>query len=232
MHTLQQPYRDLYDAMMENEGPADREYDELVRPWLRQQEGERAWLAEFGARRGNPIPEASTEDLWRLYAFSRIVDLVLREPQFTEFMDFFPLQRIERDEFHPFFHEIVSVGEEKEYWPGYMLGDLLIIRSGRGIAPRPGIVKELAEQSTMYWTWRRKHRPVEDMSHGWGSNSQWRTRFRRDYLIDGHVYYNVDAKERATDPESIELVRHRCYVQSTRTYEDTAPWSEKYDEDL
>jgi hypothetical protein len=113
-----------------------------------------------------------------------------------------------------------------------MLGDLMIIRSGRGIAPRPGIVKELAEQSTMYWTWRRKHRPVEDMSHGWGSNSQWRTRFRRDYLIGGHVYYNVDAKERATDPESIELVRHRCYVQSTRTYEETSPWSEKYDEVL
>jgi hypothetical protein len=63
MRVSQQPYRDLYDALMEHEGPADREYDELVRPWLRRQEGERAWLAEFGARRGTPVPEDYDEDL-------------------------------------------------------------------------------------------------------------------------------------------------------------------------
>ena len=52
MHTFQQPYRDLYGAMMKYEGPADREYQELVRPWLREQEGERRlrsmrfWIGE------------------------------------------------------------------------------------------------------------------------------------------------------------------------------------------
>ena len=45
-----------------------------------------------------PIPAASPEDLWRLYAFSRIVDLVLREGQFTEFMEWWGLQRIARDD--------------------------------------------------------------------------------------------------------------------------------------
>lgn len=233
MHTLQQPYRDLYDGFYDYEG-ADF-YDDLVRPWLRQQDGERRWLEELGKRRGNPIPEATIEDLWRLYAFSRIVDLVLTHERFAEFMDSFRLQRIERAEFHPFFHEIVSVGEAREHWPGYMLGNLMIVRSGRGIEPRPEIVKEIAERSTLYWTWNRKHRPTSDLSHGWGSNSQWRTAFRRDYAIDGRLYYNVDRSQQRADDElepheRLELLRHRCFVRCTKPDNDLWPYDYTHQE--
>jgi hypothetical protein len=51
MYVTQKPYRELYDAMMEYEG-ADVHGD-LVRPLLRRQDGERQWLADFGARRGD-----------------------------------------------------------------------------------------------------------------------------------------------------------------------------------
>ena len=47
------------------------------------------------------------------------------------------------------------------------------------------IQPEIAMSSTIYWAFRRKYRPYSDLSHGWGSNSQWRTSFRRDYRIGG-----------------------------------------------
>jgi hypothetical protein len=50
-----------------------------------------------------------------------------------------------------------------------------------------------AATSTLHWAWARRHRPVEDLSHGWGSNSQWDTDFRRDYLLPDQLLCNVDA---------------------------------------
>ncbi|MEU6719270.1 hypothetical protein ABZ897_48075 [Nonomuraea sp. NPDC046802] len=57
-----------------------------------------------------------------------------------------------------------------------------------------------------------------------GHNSQWRTDFRRDYLVDGRMHDNVDkvldpddeneeweGDEEVLDPASrIEIVRYRC----------------------
>jgi len=235
MHADQAPYRAFYDDFYDYEG-ADF-YDDLVRPWLRQQDGERRWLEELGKRRGNPIPDASVEDLWRLYAFSRIVDLVLTHERFAEFMESFGLQRIGREEFHPFFHEIVSVGEAREQWPGYMLGNLMIVRAGRGIEPRPEITKEIAETSTLYWTWNRKHRPTNDLSAGWGSNSQWRTTFRRDYAIDGRLHYNVDRSQKRKDDdldssERLEILRQRCFVRCAKPDDDLWPYDYTHQEEL
>jgi hypothetical protein len=74
MHTVQETYSALYDAMLDYEGPDL--YADVVRPWASEQDGEREWLKSFADRPGSPIPEAADEDLWRLYAFSRIVDLL------------------------------------------------------------------------------------------------------------------------------------------------------------
>ncbi|HEV7765451.1 MAG TPA: hypothetical protein VGQ76_10650 [Thermoanaerobaculia bacterium] len=74
MHSDQQPYRDLYDAILEYEG-ADL-YADVARSWVQRQDEERRWLAAFAQRTGSPIPEATTEDLWRLYALSRIIDIL------------------------------------------------------------------------------------------------------------------------------------------------------------
>ena len=57
MYIDQQPYRDLYDAMKSYEG-SDL-YGDLVRPWMREQDGERRWLEAFAKRRGAPVPAAT-----------------------------------------------------------------------------------------------------------------------------------------------------------------------------
>lgn len=113
------------------------------------------------------------------------------------------LRRIEEQRFHPFYHEIVEVlptpdPDEPitlvdEVWPGFLFGALMFCRAG--VRVRGGerhIRKEIAENSTLHWTYRRNNRPTEDLSHGWGSNSQWATEFRRDYVDSDHFYYNVD----------------------------------------
>ena len=113
----------------------------------------------------------------------------------------------------------------------------------------------VAEQSTLYWAHRRLQRPTDDLSVGWGHNSQWRTAFRRDYADDEHYYFNVDgdmdiggpvprwntAASRARwdgrdpghDPAHPlplearrELLVHRCFVRSTPPDVDHFPYKD------
>lgn len=219
MHSDQQPYRDLYDQMLQYEG--DALFDALLRPWLDEHGEERRWLEELGRREGDPIPGVEPEELWRLYALSRIIQLLqlslappasdpawklapIGREEFDGFMTALGMEPIERSGFHPFFHEVVTVDQLPDenaqaevaevYWPGYTLGPLLISRAGcRVRAGRSHLRKEVAENSTLYWAYARNHRPAADLSHGWGGNSQWRTSFRRDYAIGGVLHYNVDA---------------------------------------
>lgn len=133
--------------------------------------------------------------------------------------------------FHPFFHEVVEVEQSRdpderptithEHWPGYLLDSMLLARTG--VTVRAGsrwLVAGVADRSALYWTYRRRTRQTNDLSYGWGSNSQWRTCFRRDYLVDGMLHYNVDAGLREPPPfdhaDEIgrdamrEVLRHRC----------------------
>ncbi|HYR27775.1 MAG TPA: hypothetical protein VEU30_04885, partial [Thermoanaerobaculia bacterium] len=184
MHSDQQPYRELYDAILEHEG--EDVHGDVIAPWLRAADGERRWLETFGRRRGTPIPDATIEESWRLFALSRVAQLVLRlhPAHFGPFMNGLGLQQVRAQAFHPFLHEIVAVDETdgeaevvEEYWPAFMLGPLLIMRAGCRVAARPDVLrKDIAETSTLYWaTARANGRPTDDLSHGWGSNSSWRT---------------------------------------------------------
>ncbi|HEU4557988.1 MAG TPA: hypothetical protein VFS20_09070 [Longimicrobium sp.] len=258
MHIDQQPYRDLYDRIMDYEG--DALYGDLLRPWLDTQDGERRWLAQLRARTGTPIPPVQPEELWRLYALSRIVDLLhlsfappvddprwdvatVSRDEHAAFMEALGLERVDHPAFHPFYHEIVTVDQAEDddeapsiaevHWPAYMLGPLLITRAGcRVRAGRRHLVKEIAEGSTLYWAYARKHRPAADPSHGWGSNSQWRTSFRRDYALGRRLWYNADAKPREgpemdedLEPgERAELLRHRCFVTCAKRDDDRWPY--------
>lgn len=111
------------------------------------------------------------------------------------------------------------------------------------------ISKELAEQSTLYFTYVRRHRPTSDLSHGWGHNSQWRTTFRRDYTDDAFFYYHVDGKYDLSRPdrimekrelamakflsraERIELLVNRC-LMITQKVDDVEkhsfPYNDRY----
>lgn len=257
MHSDQLPYRQLHDEMLEYDG--DALFDDLLVPWLRARDGERRWLDALRKRRGTPIPHVEQEESWRLYALSRIVQLLqlsftprtleegwtvapVSREELARFMDGLGLEAVERAVFQPFYHEIVTVDQAPDedapaelvdtLWPGYTLGPLLISRGGvRVRAGRRHLVKEIAERSTLYWALARNNRRTEDLSNGWGGNSQWRTAFRRDYALDGALHYNVDARDPGpgagidfTPAERAELLRHRCFVTCTRPSDDLWPY--------
>jgi hypothetical protein len=249
MHIDQQPYRNVYDLIQEYDG--SELYGDIVRPWLRAEDGERRWLDAFARRGGEPVPEAGVEELWRLYALSRIVEILrlrLRSGEHAELMQLLGMQRIERPAFHPFFHEIVTVEQAveeragievvKESWPGYLLGPLLVCRAGVAVtAGAAHVDKTIAETSAMYWAFARRDRRTVDLSQGWGGNSQWRTFFRRDYLLDGVLHYNVDAQlfthspDDLTAEEQLELLRFRCFVKCTKPDEDRWPYGWSHQEE-
>ncbi|HEX8903911.1 MAG TPA: hypothetical protein VF771_03675, partial [Longimicrobiaceae bacterium] len=255
------PYRQLYYAIRDYEG--DALADEVLRPWLSWQDDERRWLDELRSRPGDPIPAIKDEESWELYALSRVVDVLnlsfapwrgdaWKMPEITAedmaaFMDGLGFERIGRPRFHPFFHEIVTVEQAddpaiepevvREHWPGWRLGPLLISRGGcRVRAGRDHVVKEIAETSTLYWAFARHTRPTSDLSVGWGSNSQWRTEFRRDYELGGTLYMHVDATppprpewedQELTGDERLELARHRCFVRCPKPHHDRFPYYDK-----
>jgi hypothetical protein len=257
MHSDQQPYRELHDEMLEYHG--DALFSDVLQPWLRANEGERRWLDELRARRGDPVPAVGQEESWRLYALSRIVELLqlsfapstleqgwnaapVTRDELARFMDALGIEAVGRAAFHPFYHEIVTVDQLPDedgppeiaevLWPGYTLGPLLISRAGcRVQAGRRHMVKEVAERSTLYWAYARNNRRTEDLGLGWGGNSQWRTSFRRDYALDGMLHYNVDAQDPGGGGRSVlheaeraEILRHRCFVTSTRPSDDLWPY--------
>jgi hypothetical protein len=149
---------------------------------------------------------------------------------YVPFMEALGCTRAAEDRFHPFFHEIVAVepaGDPghrpelvDEVWPGYLVGSMLLVRAG--VTVRAGtefLEPVIAGRSALYWSWWRRNRRVVDCSHGWGSNSQWGTDFRRDYVVGDELHYNVDRhpaeadhrRERTLTPEqSRSLVRFRC----------------------
>jgi hypothetical protein len=257
MHSDQLPYRRLHDEMLDYDG--DTLFDDVLAPWLRAQEGERRWVHALGDRTGTPIPRVEPEESWRLYALSRIVQLLqlsftprtleegwtiapVSRDEFTRFMDALGLDMMKHSTFHPFYHEIVTVDQAPDedaqpelvevLWPGYSLRALLISRAGvRVRAGRRHLVKEIAERSTLYWALARNNRRTDDLSSGWGGNSQWRTEFRRDYALYGALHYNVDARDPGpgagidlTEPERAELLRHRCFVTCPRRSDDLWPY--------
>jgi hypothetical protein len=149
--------------------------------------------------------------------------------------------RISEEKFHPFFHEITAVEPADdpdapaelvaEAWPGYLAGGLLLNRSGVIVRAGSAVLDpEVAARSCLYWAWWRRNRVASDLSHGWGTNSQWRTDFRRDYIADGQLHYNVDGdKLRPFSDDNLgetaarELLRHRCSTRDDLG-RDCWPW--------
>ncbi|GAA3440754.1 hypothetical protein [Planomonospora venezuelensis] len=247
-------WRTLYGDILGGEGNAGSA-DELRR-WLEEHPAHVAEVREAGRPGGHRIPlgkppERGYGPLVRLYAMSRILDLLILNYQerppgdpeadpdeayppvgaYPAFCEALGADRIDRRAFHPFFHEIAEVRQADdpdeppavvgERWPGYMMGSMLLMRAGVVVTSGARhLVAGVADRSTLYWTYWRRSRPTDDLSHGWGHNSQWATDFRRDYLADGLLHYNVDAAldpgghgggDDELDPASvIELVRYRC----------------------
>ncbi|WP_425615101.1 hypothetical protein NA78x_004992 [Anatilimnocola sp. NA78] len=244
-------------------------YDSLLAPWLERNGAEIQWLSEFRDRTNDNWPAATGEDLCRLYGMFRCTSLLLlsfqtaraggtdyRGPSISlDDFQFFHQQlgfTVHRQhEFHPFFHEIVGVQRvacnstpiqlANISWPCLMLGSLLYCRAGCSVSGGEDyVVKELAETSILHWTFRRKDRRCTDQSVGWGSNSQWRTAFRRDYLAAGSYHYNIDGATKIRECDTlvcdlrsevmIELIRNRCFIKTRLDDGDLYPYSCSYAE--
>ena len=150
----------------------------------------------------------------------------------TEYESFFEMigfTVVRPEKYSPVFHEIVSVEQSINdecpiklidvYWPTTILGNMLFSRGGAAVEAGSHFVdKERAEKSPMLWAYRRANRECDDLSVGWGSNSQWRTEFRRDYIFGSIAHLNVDADDsRASEsnlPPNPELVLNRCAIKS------------------
>ncbi|TQF06415.1 hypothetical protein E6W39_34680 [Kitasatospora acidiphila] len=148
--------------------------------------------------------------------------------------------------FDPFLREIVEVEEAADpdepiritevVWPGLWSGPLMFSRAGVRIrAGAHHAERGVADRSPLYWTFLRRHRPTVDLSHGWGSNSQWRTDFRLDYRTSKEERVNADAQADIDDPgdrglprglltatERRELLRHRCLLRTPSNAEALA----------
>jgi hypothetical protein len=253
-------FRALFHVITDPPIGAEDAIRDVAKPWLVDHRDHRTWLLEFAARKGEPIPPATYEDLWVLYALSRVNDILLTR-QFPDrgfakwvftaisvegylsFMSDLGLEQHHQTKFSPFFHEIVWVDQARDpaadiklvqcYWPPLMLGPMLFSRGGvRVSAGKDKLNKSISETSTMYWTYSRPNRPCEDLSVGWGHNSQWRTCFRRDYMYRDGFYLNVDADpkegrlEELTAQERAELVQHRCFVTCAKPDADLFPYDE------
>jgi hypothetical protein len=226
--------------------------EDILRPWLAAHAQAVDGLHHIGQPQSRSV-SLDSEVLWGLYAFSRTTEYLTASFQPAAPTDYDePFARhLPRDpypqwvealggwwpspvSFHPFLHEIVDVQTADEpteppsvvhqWWPGFFVESMLMARAGVTVrSGRQWMNSIVARSSTLYWAWTRRHRPVMDLSHGWGGNSQWRTNFRRDYWADGMLHYNVDAMRRPNDPYddrgerltedvAIELVRHRCSI--------------------
>jgi hypothetical protein len=225
-----------------------------------------ARLGEPGAR--SLLLDEIVQESWTLYALSRVNDLLVLQHQPPSAENDWPgpgatsrqrdelfrslgMHRFERTSFHPFFHEIVQVEQSADpvepislaqvLWDGYFLGALLVCRAGVVVhGGSAHVEKRIAEQSTLYFAYRRRQRACQDLSMGWGHNSQWRTSFRRDYAVDGSLFYNVDGKDRlrATDPrldeyglsaaERIELLTNRCFILTEKGDDEFWPYGSSY----
>ena len=199
MNFSQLEYRELFYAIhAKDDRPA---YEHVLLPWVESHDSQRHWLHSFSLCGASSVPAVDVEDLWQLYAVSRVNELLLLsfqegrsyasgwfEPkvsleEYVSFSELFGFRIEDVPLFSPFHHEIVNVDQadnedepmvlQEILWPCLMLGSMMFSRAGVRISCGKNLCrKEIAETSTLYWTYRRKNRPYRDISHGWGSNSQ------------------------------------------------------------
>jgi hypothetical protein len=247
-------------------------YDVLL-PWTETSHPLIAVLSSFRQLAQLAISEDHKQQcLWEFYALSRISDYLLLPFQskpnewdkpalsraeyvnFFEALGFSPITADTADCFSSFHHEIIEVEQLPKQddpitvmdcvWPGLRFGDMLFSRCGVIVTGGSRYIrKDVAESSTLYFTHRRLHRPTNDLSMGWGSNSQWRTAIRRDYECNDRLYYNVDGSnplpsqvelaaegDRLAAEERLELCRNRCFIRTTKPHTDLWPYDDRYDE--
>ncbi len=261
-------FRLLHDQLLDYDGEAA--FADVLTTWLRSHTSAVDPLKSVNIRSIKSIPQLSDDESWLLYEAHRVLELlVLRfqsgnadgsewpgpaitKEEFAQFAQSIGLTVMRPLAWSPFHHEITTlttVPDPKaapevlhEHWPCLMLGSMLFMRAGVAVAAGAHtLAPDIASTSRLYWAHRRKTRPHSDLAHGWGANSSWRTRFRRDYFIDGTFHFNVEGdcdlsalpageinEDGLTALERQELVIHRCFVTCKKDDADLFPYGDRY----
>lgn len=221
--------RDLYNQILDYEG--QNILDELLIEWV-EDNGYRDYLTQSSTQLSNNISEIPIEISWELYAFSRVLDVLtlgfqpnnqadgsnwlgpqISVSDYMDFVNILGLTVAKTNTYHPFYWEIFEAIEGESnfqivetYFPPLMLENLLIKRGGVKITLNPANFNlDIVNNSTIYWTYRRKNRNQQDLSHGWGSNSQWRTSFRFDFELNDSYLYNSEGDINLNIPKESDL---------------------------
>jgi hypothetical protein len=228
--------RDLHGALLD--GDLDDDGEVALEAWLAANPDVRV-VAEPLRRVGS---SATHEELWTLFAFGRAFDFLLcaiaGPLALQRLMASVGLDAFVHPLFHPLLHELTGVVEADDpdeppalldvTWPGARFGDLVVVRSGVVVRAGRSWLDPAAATSPIYFVNRRRDRLAHDMSHGSGSNSQWGTSLRRDYVtpdaalcnVDGSVPLEAgmadDASDDLTVEERRELLAHRSFVRAPR----------------
>jgi hypothetical protein len=257
--------RDLHDVILSYEG--NDLYKDVLAPWIRENDYKNYW-DEL-----NIVKGISQEDNWKLYAFSRVLDLLTLNFQpnngadesswlgpkisITEYLDFIGLLGLEikyQKDFNPFYCEVIEAKAGNEnfkietcLFPAIKLKNVIVKRSGVIITVNPKDFNiALINSAKTYWTYRRKNRRYQDLSHGWGHNSQWRTEIRIDIESNDRFIYNEHGTSSLNDvteelieklrqqnlelDEAIELTKNRHFINCIKDDGDLFPYDFRFEE--
>ncbi len=258
MYVDQHKHYELFQDILEHKG---KYYDlESLRSWVIDNSTEKEWIKRLSIFTIDDWQRIDDVDLCKLYSLGRINELLLLSFQKTDYKDYgiakitksqyiefftaLNMNAFTIDNYSPFHHEIHEIKEsakideikiDEHLSPTLMIGNLLF---SRGIVnlrtPIDTFEKDLCEKSKIYWSYIRSNRESEDLSHGWGHNSQWRTQFRLDIESDDTYVYNLRGSEDLSNKKwkqeviNLDLLRYRHMVNKGIENEDIWIYDSKY----
>lgn len=225
---------------------------------------------KFQADKNFDLPQ---DGIWELYALTRVIDILtlpfqtnnkadgsewlgpkLSIRDYIAFNNLIGLETVTPKLFNTFDCEIIEAQEGEIdfeitecFFPAIKFKNLIIKRAGVKISLNPHNYNlDLTNNSSIYWTYRRKNRKCLDLSQGWGSNSQWRTDLRLDIETKDSFIYNLKGKfdlnnltaelleelsqQNLEIQEAIELTKYRHFIKSIKDDSDLFPYDFKYEE--
>lgn len=210
---IQYPYYQLFHSIQEQK--EESLSSELLENWVKENPEEIRWIKKLSSYSQEDWQNSSSDERCKIYALGRINELALFKldqlkssdsftSSFETYLHFFEKLGLEikkTNNFHPFFHEIVEAEESQihreitlkaVHYPILMIGNLLFSRARVSVLlPKGKYNLDCIKNSTLFWAYRRMNRKTEDLSSGWGSNSQWRTEMRIDLETEKQYFYNL-----------------------------------------
>ncbi len=205
-------------------------FESVIKKWIVENDYKN-YISNISNKISGRKNELLQEDIWELYALSRVLDLLtlpfqtdndaddsdwkgprITVAEYIEFNNLLGLEITTPFSFKPFNCEIIEaqIGMNdfeiiECNFPAVKLNNLMIKKAGVKILLNPDKFNlNLINKASIYWAFRCKNRKYFDLSQGWGSNSQWRTDLRLDIETENSYIYNVTGRFNLNSP-TIEL---------------------------